>query len=128
MDYQERKAWAPTLKEGDEVCLIGSGYYTVPPLLRVQRLTATQMVLLNEHGREYRARRDDGRVVGRDYTYIDKVTDEVREKIEYAALASWLSGLTTSYGAVKRDRMPLAVLRAMKATYDEHMPKQEPAA
>lgn len=112
MNHEEHKAWLASLKVGDEVCVI-TRYYT--HIKKIERTTANYFVVGLE-----RFRRDNGRVTGTHYYSLQPVTEQVREAVELVNLHAWVRSLEVSHRLV----VPLKVLRAMKAAYDEHMPKE----
>lgn len=94
--------WTQSLKAGDEVVVTGR-FYGHDRLARVDRVTATQIVVGNE-----RFRRDSGRRVGDSgyaFAYIVEPVAQRREAIERRML-------TDAITRANFDKLPLETLRA----------------
>jgi hypothetical protein len=100
-------AWLESLKAGDEVMV--PSRYGAPSILRVDRVTPTQVVVGSEKYRKSNGYRVGGSTW--DCRYITEPTDHGREQAEAALLRSNLERL------VKDQATTLEALRAMyKAT------------
>lgn len=76
------------IKVGDKLAMrekgSGWGRYSISHrILVVERVTATQVVCLNENGggREIRFRKSDGREIGESYSYAEPATEELLSSI-----------------------------------------------
>lgn len=111
MDYAERakrtKEWLEGLKAGDEV-VVSHGYHSVGRLEKVERVTATQIVISDS----LRFRRDGGRKVGGSESYtrtaIEEATPEARAEIRREALRNRMS-------LVKWEKVSLETLEKVAA-------------
>lgn len=105
--FERAKQWRSELKAGDEA-VVRSGHYSEGQIVKVARVTATQ-VIINDN---LRFRKDNGRKVGESdvwhRTYLEELTDEVRGRIRHASLASAL-------GRIKWEALSLEVLEAVVA-------------
>lgn len=78
------KEWLQSLKRGDEVALVHHKH-----LVKVERSTPTQVVVLLR-GKELRYRRKDGRAVGGRWSdSILPATSEIRREIRHHQLVEW---------------------------------------
>jgi Zn-dependent alcohol dehydrogenase len=117
---RERSEWLANLKPGDEVAIPGRWSVGATSLLRVERLTATQIVVAG--GRKFR--RDSGRAVGTSDTWntpwLQPVTQEVLDAIEHKRLVDWLDSVNRN-----RNALTVEALRAMKAAHDANKAKKK---
>jgi len=118
MNYEERKEWLASLKEGDTVCVYRRGWGTCSyyELFTIKRTTATQLVALKRLGSgfisEVKFRKENGRIIGSDdYDKIEPVTDEVRLTNRRSNLITWASN-------IKPKNITTECLEALKAAYD----------
>lgn len=116
MHTPEYKMWLSRLAVGDKVCRAGcSGWHSFHrayDILTIVRLTKTQAVCSFKH-HEVRFRLHDGKILERDYCWVEPVTEHVIEKNRECALRTWFNALPG-----QRDT-PLHVIEAMKAAYDK---------
>lgn len=91
----DNSAWLASLKAGDEVA-IDSSYGRRWRMAKVNRVTATQ-VIVGQYNAKYR--RADGRSVGTqiwESTYIHEPTPEIRENVEIDRLTEKAKNLRSS--------------------------------
>lgn len=114
---QEKTAWLANLKPGDEAFV--PARWGVGSIRRVERLTATQIVLVG--GEKFR--RDSGRSIGRNDAFgaawIQPVAQDVRDAIEKHRLCDWLDNVNRN-----RKFLTAEALRAMKAAHDANKPEE----
>lgn len=108
--FEDKKKWLSELKPGDAVGKVG-GFSNTATESKVDRITATQIVV---GGIKYSKK--DGRAIGpysrfsRPYLVI--IDDELRVKMEYENLVSWVCNKNWNQSTITQ-------LRAMKKAHDE---------
>lgn len=112
-DQEKRTMWLKSLQAGQWVARMTRhhGY----ALYKIERLTAKQFVMKDEHGSEARASRESGYFVGDRGDRILQITQQVQESREQDRLQLWLSDIAWHNATVKPT---LAQLRAMKRAFD----------
>jgi len=117
-EKQHYLRWLASLKPGDKAVLTGyTGYDRSPTILTVQRLTPTQIVgRAGVAGREMRFRRSTGVILGKGYSRLNPITDEVLAEVHHYELRRWLSDLTRGRDD-EISKIPPAALEVMRAAY-----------
>lgn len=111
MNYDEIKAWAESLKPGDEVAVESGIATTHRRVGSVVRCTPKQVVVC-DYGREVRYRKSGGRMCGGEWhERIRPLTDADRGRMEREALAKRM-------GRVAWERVSLDGLHAVAAVLD----------
>ncbi len=112
------KDWLMGLKEGDEVAIPSNRGQRAPSILRVLKITPTQIVV-KEFALETRYNRFDGRKRGNGYSRLVQVTGDVRAKVKLEENREWLESLAARREYV--ERIPATVLEAVRKAYTESL-------
>lgn len=114
MMSDEYREWVESLQPGDEV-LVPSQWST-PKIIRVARLTTTQIVLVDDRRYHLVGRLVGKRVKAGSYSSIEPVTAQIREEIEHADLVNWIRDV---WNRTRNGRdLTTAQIRAMQLAHD----------
>lgn len=105
--------WLQNVKVGDEVA--SSGNFGTPSILKVTRITKTQIVTDRQ-----RWRKSDGKPLGRGYTLagLCKLSPIILREIESQKLLGWLAHFEESQRNGPIDEKQIEILRAVKSTVE----------
>jgi hypothetical protein len=115
-NFETRKAWRQALKEGDGVVITESNYRS-KSIAVVQRITATQVIVIGDMSRERRFNKSMGREVGSPYgASLSPITAEARAQIQAAKNRQEFGSLTYRPDRLADDEIAV-MLEALKALH-----------